>query len=159
MFCTRLLGLTCPCDGRPRPRGPECSRPALMPAWKGVGNMNQRRITTGVLLAWAGWIAAGAACADDAESVDEANLYAPAGVSFFPPGSAIRVCWVTVTLPGETLPASGLQSTKDAFRDELKNSWERWANISFVGFNECPTSGHLPGSAALLQRLRISRAG
>jgi hypothetical protein len=69
------------------------------------------------------------------------DLYSPVGTPLWAPGQAIRVCWVTITLKGDTLPASGLQAPKDAFRDELKNSWERWANISFVGFDECPTSG------------------
>jgi hypothetical protein len=72
------------------------------------------------------------------------NLFIPTGVARWAPGQAIRVCWVTVTLPGETLPASALQAAKDQFREDLKNSWERWANISFTGFNECPTSGSDP---------------
>ena len=72
------------------------------------------------------------------------NLFIPTGVARWTPGQAIRVCWVTVTLPGETLPPSSLQAAKDQFREELKNSWERWANISFTGFNECPTTGSDP---------------
>jgi hypothetical protein len=87
-----------------------------------------------------------AACAeiemeeDDIYAEDLSELYTPTGVTPFSPGEAIRVCWVTVTLPGDPPPAT-LKSAKDAFRDELKNSWERWANVSFTGFNECPTSG------------------
>jgi hypothetical protein len=99
------------------------------------------------LLLVATWLATATACSDTTETADEAighqtePLYVQNGTNLWTPGQAIRVCWVTVTRTGETLPASGLQSVKDAFRDELKNSWERWANISFVGFNECPTSG------------------
>jgi len=80
--------------------------------------------------------------ADDDPALGESasELYVPQGVTPFSPGQAIRVCWVTVTLPGAP-PPSGLQAAKDAFRLELKNSWERWGNISFTGFNECPTSG------------------
>lgn len=76
---------------------------------------------------------------DLGESADE--LFVPSGVPLWSPGQQIPICWVTVTLPGETLSAASLQSAKDAFRDELKGSWERWANISFTGFRECPTSG------------------
>ncbi len=69
------------------------------------------------------------------------DLYSPVSTVLWAPGDAIRVCWVTVTRPGDPLTASTLQFAKDAFREDLKNSWERWANISFVGFRECPTSG------------------
>lgn len=88
-----------------------------------------------------------AGCAIDSdETLGERSdgLYKPAGTGAWTPGQAIRVCWATVTRTGETLPASGLQGAKDAFREEVKNSWERWANISFVGWNECPTTGSDP---------------
>ncbi len=88
-------------------------------------------------------IAATGCVAEPEETLGERSddLYASAGAGLWAPGEAIRVCWVTVTRPGDPLAASTLQTAKDAFRDELKNSWERWANISFVGFRECPTSG------------------
>src|SRR5947208_327089 len=68
---------------------------------------------------------------DDQPGLDQSTseLYVQTGVTPFSPGEAIRACWVTVTLPGAPSP-SGLQAAKDAFRDELKNSWERWANVS-----------------------------
>lgn len=74
-------------------------------------------------------------------SEDTNELYAPTGTTLVPRNTPIRVCWVTVTLPGESMPPSTLRAAKDQFREELKNSWERWANIQFTGFNECPTSG------------------
>ena len=114
-------------------------RPSTVPA-------RQRPIVAGLSLALAACLVAASACTDleDEEAgygETASELYVPNGAVLWRPGDVIPICWVTVTLPGETLPASGLQSTKDAFRDELKNSWERWANISFTGFRECPTSG------------------
>ncbi|HVV84039.1 MAG TPA: hypothetical protein VHE35_13280 [Kofleriaceae bacterium] len=103
-----------------------------------------RRGSPGLVLLLATCLAA-ASCAElDADDASygetTSDLYVQQGVQTFNPGEAIRVCWVTVTLPGAPAP-SLLQSAKDQFRDELKNSWERWANVSFTGFRECPTTG------------------
>jgi len=106
--------------------------------------LHPRRLAPALALLLAtGVTTAGCTEPDDEEAVGETDseLFVPTGVSPWTPGQAIPICWVTVTLPGETLSAASLQSVKDAFRDELKRSWERWANISFTGFRECPTTG------------------
>jgi hypothetical protein len=46
-------------------------------------------------------------------------------------GNVVPVCWV----------AGGFDNEKQIMREVLGGTWERWANITFIGFEQCATTG------------------
>ena len=60
-------------------------------------------------------IALAGCLAEPDETTTTNELFTPTGTTLYTPGQSIRVCWVTVTLPGETLPASGCKPPRTRF--------------------------------------------
>src|SRR5688572_26894795 len=60
-----------------------------------------------------------------------ASLYVRSGITLWDTGSTIPVCWIT----------PGFDAEKAIIVQVLRDTWESYGNITFGGFNLCPTTG------------------
>lgn len=70
----------------------------------------------------------GTATAAESDKPVEREAAIQSGTIPWLPGSQIPVCWT----------AAGFDAEKQTVINELRSSWERYGNISFTGFQNCP---------------------